>query len=259
MLHFPRRDRADLQRPFDVAVVVTSILRPSLRRALESVYAQRGAGRIQVLVGVDIDSGEGPGLTALAGDVPDHVTVGVLDIGYSTSQRHGGIHASADGGSLRSVLSLLANSRRIAILDDDCWWHPDHLRDLGRVLDGGVAWAFALRWLVDAETAQTICIDRWHSTGAGSGAFRDSLGGFMDPNTLAFDKLQVMNGLHLWSLGPGVSADRRFASYLIRNHPGAGTQTATVYYTIRRTNVLWRLARAAGAAPGAGDGPSVAP
>ena len=55
MRHFPHRKREELQRPFDFAVVITSILRPSLKRALQGIYAQRGVGRIQALVGVDIE------------------------------------------------------------------------------------------------------------------------------------------------------------------------------------------------------------
>jgi hypothetical protein len=250
MRHFPPRTREALQTPFDFAVVITSILRPSLRRALQGIYEQRSAGRIQVLIGVDIHAADSPGIEALIGDVPPHVTVSVLDPGYSTSERNGGLHASWDGGALRTTLTLLANARRIAVLDDDCWWHPDHLHDLRAVLDRGVAWAFALRWLVETETLRTVCVDRWHSTGPDSGLFREKLGGFVDPNVIAFDKLRAMNGLHLWALGPKSAADRRFSSYLISQLPGAGTTRATVYYTARPTNVLWSLARADGALAG---------
>jgi len=252
MRHFPHRNREELQRPFDFAVVITSILRPSLKRALQGIYAQRGVGRIQALVGVDIEAADSPGLEALLGEIPDNVTVSVLDPGYSTSERNGGLHASWDGGTLRSSLTLLANARRVAILDDDCWWHSEHLHDLGKALDGGAAWAFAQRWLVDTESMRPVCIDRWHSTGPDSGAFRESLGGFVDPNVLAFDKLRAMSGIHLWSLGPKSAADRKFSSYLIRNLPGAATGRATVYYTVRPTNVLWKLARADGAIPAGG-------
>ena len=84
-----------LQPPFDVAVVMPTILRPTLADALRSVFAQRFPGRIQVLLGIDQagDTGDDPDLSALAAaatEAPPHCVVQVLYPGYSTSVRHGG-------------------------------------------------------------------------------------------------------------------------------------------------------------------------
>ena len=43
----------DIQTPFDVAVVIPTVLRSTLARAVRSVFAQEFDGRIQVLIGVD--------------------------------------------------------------------------------------------------------------------------------------------------------------------------------------------------------------
>ena len=48
---------ADLQTSFDVAVVMPTLLRPSLKRAVESVFAQDVRGRVQILIGVDVAEG----------------------------------------------------------------------------------------------------------------------------------------------------------------------------------------------------------
>ena len=40
----------DVQEPMDAAVVITTTNRPSLTRALDSVYAQDIPGRVHVLV-----------------------------------------------------------------------------------------------------------------------------------------------------------------------------------------------------------------
>ena len=79
--------------------------RQSLARAVRSVYGQRIDGRIQILVGVDCDPhGRLDELLAqLAPECPPHVTLSLIDLGYSTSRRHGGVHASFYGGSLRSA------------------------------------------------------------------------------------------------------------------------------------------------------------
>jgi hypothetical protein len=43
----------DLQKPFDVGVVMATVVRPTLAEAVRSVFAQQFPGRIQILIGVD--------------------------------------------------------------------------------------------------------------------------------------------------------------------------------------------------------------
>ena len=47
-----------LQTPFDFAVVMPSILRPTIADAIASVFAQDFPGRVQLLIGVDEPIGE---------------------------------------------------------------------------------------------------------------------------------------------------------------------------------------------------------
>jgi hypothetical protein len=51
-------DRHAEQRPTDVAVVTTTILRPSLLRAARSVFRQAQVGRIHLLIGVGVAQGD---------------------------------------------------------------------------------------------------------------------------------------------------------------------------------------------------------
>ena len=46
-------DAMALQEPFHIAVIMPTVGRASLREAVQSVYAQAFAGRIQLLIGVD--------------------------------------------------------------------------------------------------------------------------------------------------------------------------------------------------------------
>jgi hypothetical protein len=48
----------DVQAPFAAAVVIPTLLRPSLAVALNSVFVQDISGRIQVLIGVDLPQGD---------------------------------------------------------------------------------------------------------------------------------------------------------------------------------------------------------
>jgi len=233
----------DLQRPFDAAVVMPSILRPELARALRSVYEQDLAGRIQVLVGIDKPLGDRAVIEEACRGRASNVAVSVLDLGYSTSVRHGGVHNAADGGSLRAILSFLANTRYIAYLDDDNLWSPNHLSSLLAAIKS-YQYAFSLRWFIDDETLEPICIDEWHSVGPNRGKFKATFGGFIDPNTLMIDKIECLPMLYLWSQSPGnpgVFADRLVFDALRNNFRGIGTERATSYYTIGADGTSWQV------------------
>jgi predicted O-methyltransferase YrrM len=170
--------------------------------------------------------------------------VTVFDPGYSTSVRHGGVHASRDGGALRTLLSYAAHSRLVAYLDDDNWWAPDHLAAITAAA-AGRAWAYSLRWYVDRESAEPLCVDRWESVGPDAGCFRDRFGGWVDPNCLLIDKLACEPALRLWSVPlPGdatqLTGDRHVFSDLRLRGPAGGTGRATVYYTLTPGDIMHR-------------------
>jgi hypothetical protein len=226
----------DLQRPADAAVIMVTILRPSIAEALASVFAQDLQGRIHVVIGIDKPLAENlPLLEKICGRHPPNCAVTVLYPGYSTSVRHGGMHPSMDGGVLRTALSYLANGARLAYLDDDNWWHPSHLRTLLAAMSGR-QWAWSKRWYVDPEMRQPICVDDWESIGPGKGYFQ-KIGGWVDPNCLMIDKLACEPILRFWSLPlPGIPAgylaDRHVFHYLHTNFKGAPSGGASAYYTL---------------------------
>ncbi|HXP73222.1 MAG TPA: glycosyltransferase family 2 protein [Stellaceae bacterium] len=250
-----------LQKPFDAAVVIPTLCRPSLLRAAASVFQQVGVARLQVLIGIDVVQGDTSIIDAvLAARPPQHV-VTVLNLGYSTSMRHGGVHLSADSGALRTILTYCANSRFVTYLDDDNWMHETHIqRLLAAIKDRD--WAYTLRYFVDPDTQETIAVDRWESVGPGKGIYRDQTGGFVDPNCLMIDKLRCDAAIRFWAIPlPG---DRRYLSadravfQMLRRFPSVGfTEAATVYYLMStsdpdremRVRVLRELRRRHGAAP----------
>lgn len=236
MFSNPGQTRASQQPPFDAAVVIPTVLRPTLARAVESVYRQQLSGRIQVLAGVDRQLGDPTILDDLRRDCPGHCDFSVFDLGYSTSARNGGIYPGGSGGALRTILSYAANSRAVAYLDDDNWFHHDHIRTLLEALEGH-DYAFSLRWYVDPETSRALGVDRWESVGPDAGVFQKKFGGFIDPNTLMIDKLRCDEVLRWWCYPipnekRAMSEDRMVFKHLRQNHKGRGTGCPTSYYTI---------------------------
>lgn len=222
-----------LQQPFDVAVVMPTLLRPSLAQALGSIFAQDFKGRIQVLLGVDVVRGDPALVDAACANRPSQCVVQLFHPGYSTSVRHGGLYESQDGGVMRHFLSLLANSPHIAYLDDDNWWHPQHLDLLSKVIPHA-DYAFTERYFVHPETRRIVHRDEWESVGPGKGVFQEKFGGFVDPSCLMIDRRKCADILPLWTRpqphdGKGMSADRSVFEALAPR-PGIRVDAATVYY-----------------------------
>jgi hypothetical protein len=231
-----RGGAADLQTPFEAAVVIPTVLRPTLARAVASVYAQElpPGTRLQLLIGIDIAEGDRALLDRLAAECPDHIAFMVFDPGYSTSVRHGGLYPNRYSGALRTILSYAANSRYVAYLDDDNWWAPDHVASLLAAI-AQTEWAFSQRWFVEAETGEPICLDEWESVGPDAGIFLEKFGGFVDPSSLMLDKFAAHDILPFWSLSPfadGSGEDRLVFASLKGALSGRPSGRATSYYTI---------------------------
>jgi hypothetical protein len=227
-----------LQKPADFAVVMPTVLRPTITDAIQSVFDQRFGGTIQILIGVDATTNELAQVEQFCRSIPDRQSILLFYPGYSTSRRHGGLHAARDCGSLRILLSYMANSQYIAYLDDDNWWSDDHVSTMHAVLSAGAEWAYALRWFVHPGSRQPICKDEWESVGPGRGYFK----GWVDPNCLAIDKIACEAVLRWWSIprpySAGMNADRNVFRILNTQYRGAPTNRHSVFYEITETDSM---------------------
>jgi hypothetical protein len=236
----------DLQTPFDAAVVVVTVVRDTLAQALRSVFAQAFAGRIQVLVGVDRWIGDRAAVEELARQSPSHIGVTILDLGYSTSERNGGLYPSHYGGALKTILSYAANSRYVTYLDDDNWYAPEHIASMMTAVSGK-AWAFSLRHFVDARTSTLLCPDTWESMGPGRGVYAEAQGGFVDTNCFFIDKLACHDVFPEWAMtrfAGGTGGDRQVLEKL-RGRPYGTNDAHTVFYRTPLAGLhpylLWRF------------------
>jgi len=191
-------DLVSAQQPFDAAVVIPTVLRPTLKEAVVSVFRQSFPGRLQILIGIDRSNGDDRVLDEILAQRPARHAVTLLDLGYSVSVRNGGVHLAGLGGTMRTILSYMANSRYIAYLDDDNWYGERHVETLLSAIVGH-DWAFSLRWFVDEATRRPLGIDTFESIGSGRGVYAVGLGGWVDPNCLMIDKLNCEPVLRCWS------------------------------------------------------------
>jgi hypothetical protein len=219
----------------DMAIVICTVCRESLLRAVRSLYAQTHSGPLQVLIGVDVDAfGQESRLKEIIfRECPPHIQIIWISLGYSTSARHGGVHSCHYGGSLRTSLSFLANARYVMYLDDDDWLAPQHCSEILQAIEGK-KWAFAYSIYADGNTGQGICVDSVESVGVGQGVYNEHSGGFVRPSGLALDKTQVPYLLHLWSASPHATGDceDRLVFGQLRQLEHGCTGKASVYYSL---------------------------
>lgn len=183
-----------------IAVVIVTIGRQSLLRAVRSIFAQQFSQPVQVLIGVDCDRDNNIAIykAILAKECPSHIRLDWVDLGYSTSQRHGGIHASFYGGSLRTVLTLLADSHIVSYLDDDDWLLPDHFATVQPIFATypDTFWAHTYCYYADSNDEKLLCIDELESVGVNAGIYQQRFGGFVRLSGLTLNVLKTLPFLH---------------------------------------------------------------
>jgi len=229
---------------FDVAVLIRTVLRPTLPAAVRSIFAQQFPGTVQILVGIDAVDGDRSGIAALHRECPARMRLDVLDFPYSTSRHRGGVYSNRTGGALPVLLAYAATSRYVVYLDDDNWAAPNHLQSLRHAVEG-FEWAYTLRWLVDGESDRLLCVDEWESVGPGRGGFAARAGGFVDPNCMIIDKLACHFAIPWFAIAltdDGRGADRHLFNCLTERHSVGWTGQPTVHYRIRPGDPMnpWR-------------------
>jgi hypothetical protein len=237
---------ASLQTPFAVSVVMVTVVRKTLAQAMRSVFAQQFGGRIQVLLGIDRWDGSPDLVAQLISECPSHIAVTTMDLGYSTSQRNGGVYPSYYGGALKTILSYAGNSRYVTYLDDDNWYAPSHVASMLTAIEGK-AWAFSLRHFVDAATGEWLCPDMWESVGPDRGVYAAGQGGFVDTNCYFIDKLACHDVFPEWAMtrfAGGTGGDRQILARL-RNRPWGTNGAHSVHYRTQLAGAhpysLWKF------------------
>ena len=228
-----------------VSVVVQSVGREYLLGCLNSINSQTYKNNIQILVGLDanIFGKFNSVITEFEKVKNKNVELTVIDLGYSTSERHGGVYPNRFGGSLRSALTLLSRYQHVAYLDDDDWASPDHIEELKRAIYGKF-WAYTLSNY--ASENGIIGPDTQESVGPSGGLFD----GFVRPSALMIDKLVLLDQICNWTKcnKSGDGEDRMFFNS-IREFPHGATGKYTVNCIIDPADVFHLVRMQSGNVP----------
>ena len=181
----------------------------------------------------------------LAQECPEHIQLTWLNLGYSTSKRHGGVHDCYFGGSLRSALTLLANSPLVCYLDDDDWLLHNHVSLMVQVFQQlpNIAWAYPLSYYADGATGEVLCLDEIESVGVNKGFYKANSGGFVRPSGLTINKLKTLPFIHCLSQSltkEGDGEDRVFFDKL-KTLEYAFLNAGTVCYTLDPKDAMHSL------------------
>jgi hypothetical protein len=219
----------------DISIVIASVGRASLVRAVQSIFHQAFEGNIQILIGLDVDFyGHAQGMkTQLEASCPKNMFMTWIDPGYSTSKRHGGVHRCFYGGALRSALSFLAQSQYVMYLDDDDWIGESHCADVLKAIQDK-KWAHSLCFYADGNSGEAICEDLLESVGVNAGIYKDDFGGFVRASGLLINKIALANLLYIWSESNDLAGDGedRLVFEQLRHIEHGCTGRASVYYTL---------------------------
>lgn len=204
-------------------------------RAVQSIFHQTFEGTIQILVGIDVDAyGRAQDMKAqFEANCPKNMFLTWIDLGYSTSKRHGGAHRCFYGGSLRTALSFLAQSEYVMYLDDDDWLGESHCADVLQAIQNK-KWAHALCFFADGNSGEAICEDLLESVGVDAGIYQEDFGGFVRPSGLLINKIALANVLYIWSESNDLAGDGedRLMFEQLRHIEHGCTGRASVYYAL---------------------------
>lgn len=214
---------------FDVAIVLPTTLEKSIFRAARSVYRQDFNKRIQLLIGIDAIGKDRLLIESLKAECPSHIHLTIIDLGYSTSTRHGGFYSVAKSGAMRTILSYLAHSRLIAYLEEDSWFETDHISTLYQAIQGA-DFAYSMRNARDPLIHRVIEPDRTYSIGKVrhwiSGILSES---YIAASCLMIDTMRCIDVLPLWSEAffEGAGEERIVSGWLMDNRKGVAVANVT--------------------------------
>lgn len=136
-------ERRDPTPRFRVSILTSSIASPHLPQTIASVQAQTYPFLEHVIVADGPECHER--VRACLPREPRH-PVHLLTLPFNVG---GGGYC---GHRSYAALSYLVNGRYVGFLDDDNWLEPDHVSSLmAKITAEGLAWAYSLRKIVDAE------------------------------------------------------------------------------------------------------------
>lgn len=219
---------ADARPRFSVSVVTPAVGGPCLAQAIASVQAQDYPHLDHLVV---VDGAEfADRVRACLPAAPRH-PIHVMELPYNTGGEY------YNGHRIYGAAPYLVGGHFVAFLDEDNWYEPHHIRSLvAEVARGGLAWAYALRRIVNAEGA-FLANDDCESLGQWPAWFRPGEH-HVDTNCYLLRRDVAVATSAIWHRRAGdlPSPDRALCKRLLDDWPRCGTNGRyTVNYRVEMT------------------------
>lgn len=208
-------ERGDPSPRFRVSVITPSIGSPQLVQAIESVQAQSYPLLEHLIVADGPDSHDR--VRQFLPTAPRH-PIHYLPLPYNIG---GGGFC---GHRVYGAGAYLVNSHYIAFLDEDNWFAPDHVATLmAKITAEGLAWAYALRRIVDAD-GRFLANDDCESLGAWP-TWNDANKHLVDVNCYMLRRDLAIGVSPLWyrRFRDEENPDFVICRRLLKDHPRHGT------------------------------------
>jgi glycosyltransferase involved in cell wall biosynthesis len=192
-----------------VVVITPTIGSTKLKDAVESVVRQKYSN-IQHLLVVDGEQHKNS-VHAIIHEVGGSPVV--LSLPYNTGKTDGNFY----GHRIYAGIPHLLNADYIFFLDEDNWYHEDHVSTLVEVLDRGNDFAYSLRKIYNPDKSY-VADDNCEALGKWPIYFSHNDPQYLiDTSSFAFKREFIQKTCHLWHSGWG--GDRRYFYSVLPMNP----------------------------------------
>ena len=215
--------KLNIEKP--VVIITPTIGSPKLKDAVESV-ANQTYGNIKHLIVVDGENYlEQFYDLLLKGDPKRHITVAPENTGANGFYGH----------RIYAGYAHLVNADYVFFLDEDNWYHPDHVRSLVETIENRqLDFAYSLRSIYDKDK-NYLCDDNCEALGEWPIYFTMGNEGnqehfLVDTSSYAFRREFLIQVASLWHSGWG--GDRRFFDAVRKRSNHANSRHRTLCYRL---------------------------
>lgn len=205
-----------------ISIITPTTGEPSLRKLLESLYAQLGDVDFEHIVLWD-------GKRHLGGTMPSDIGIPRWCSTYNIEITGEIVQGIAAGSALRSIGLMASKGKYVTFADSDVWHEPNHLKNLIESIEThGTQWAFCRRKIWN-DKEEYLGVDNFESVGKSPES--EVPYNLVDNNTMIFKREFGTSAAVLYRETKEYNDDRLMTEFLYKH---AGTPTMSLQATVNQ-------------------------